>query len=354
MPAAPQIFISYRRDDSAGYARAVYDELAREFGEQRVFIDVDDIGAGQAFDEVIRQAVGASQVLLVLIGKRWLGEREGAAPRIHDSGDFVRLEVGAALARGMRVIPLLLDGAPMPAAAQLPEALRPLAQRNALELDNTRFAADMRRLAAALHEAIDDAPHAASPSQAALPPAPSWRGPLAGAALAALAALALGIAWRVHVAREPVPADGAPRAASAAQASANDIAGIWQADVTYPWPNARYTERFEFSVDGDTLRGTASFVGAARGIVDGRIEATPDGTSLSFTTRTREVDGGGERALVHRYRAQRRGEALRFVMQTEGGTSDGVPIEFVARRPAPAQALAAASAAPAPTSAAAR
>jgi len=73
----PQVFISYRRDDTAGYARAVYDELARHFGPERVFIDVDDIGAGQAFDEVIAHAVGGSKVLLVMIGKRWLGEREG-------------------------------------------------------------------------------------------------------------------------------------------------------------------------------------------------------------------------------------------------------------------------------------
>src|SRR5882672_2571322 len=96
-----QIFISYRRDDAAGYARAVYDELARHFGAERVFIDVDDIAAGQAFDEVIRRAVGTSQVLLVLIGKRWLGERDGAPARISEAGDFVRIEVAAALARGM-------------------------------------------------------------------------------------------------------------------------------------------------------------------------------------------------------------------------------------------------------------
>ena len=77
MPA-PQIFISYRRDDAAGYARAVGDELARHFGAERVFIDVDDIGAGLAFDDAIRQAVGASRVLLlVMMGKRWQGRARG-------------------------------------------------------------------------------------------------------------------------------------------------------------------------------------------------------------------------------------------------------------------------------------
>ena len=73
----PQIFISYRRDDAAGYARAIGDALSREFGPEQVFIDVDDIGAGQRFDEVIHPALCGSRVLLVLVGRRWLGRRSG-------------------------------------------------------------------------------------------------------------------------------------------------------------------------------------------------------------------------------------------------------------------------------------
>ena len=106
----PQIFISYRRDDAAGYARAVNDELVRCFGAERVFIDVDDINAGQPFSEIIQRSVGDSAVLLALIGKRWRGERDGAAPRIFEAGDFVRQEVAAGLTKGLRVIPVLLDG----------------------------------------------------------------------------------------------------------------------------------------------------------------------------------------------------------------------------------------------------
>ena len=142
----PQIFISYRRDDAAGYARAINDELVRCFGAERVFIDVDDINAGQPFSENIQRSVGDSAVLLALIGKRWRGERDGAAPRIFETGDFVRQEVAAGLAKGLRVIPVLLDGVAMPDPAQLPPDLGALAGRNALELDNTRFAADMERL----------------------------------------------------------------------------------------------------------------------------------------------------------------------------------------------------------------
>ena len=336
MPA-PQIFISYRRDDAAGYARAVYDELAREFGAERVFIDVDDIAAGQAFDEVIRQAVGASQVLLVLIGKRWLGERDAAPPRIHDADDFVRAEVSAGLARGMRVIPLLIDGAAMPAASQLPDSLRALVRRNALELDNSRFAADLQRLTSALRDALDT-PAVAAPGVTP-PGAATRRLPLAAMLVLALVlalavAIAAGVLWRSQA---PLPAT-TPQPAAGTSARP-DLNGRWQADVTYDWPNARYVERFEFAGDGAELRGSASFLGVPRGIVEGRLEAG----GASFVTRTLESSGGGERETVHRYRGRLAGDEIRFVVQTEGGSSSGVPIEFVARRAGAASSPAAAA-----------
>ena len=80
-----QIFISYRRDDSAGYVRALYDRLVEHFGEEQVFMDVDDIDPGLPFDEAIKHAVDQCKVLLVVIGRRWM-EKEGcsrlAAPQI--------------------------------------------------------------------------------------------------------------------------------------------------------------------------------------------------------------------------------------------------------------------------------
>lgn len=304
-----QVFISYRRDDAAGYARAVYAELAREFGAERIFIDVDDIAAGQAFDKAIRREVGAAQVLLALIGRRWLGERDGAPARIHDVDDFVRIEVATGLARGMRVIPLLLDGAPMPSEAQLPEPLRPLARRNALELDNSRFAADIKRLVTTLHETL--AASSAAPAPAAQRRV-SLRAAMAGVLLIGTAVFAG--AWFTR--------GGAARP---------DINGAWRAEVTYDWPNAKYSERFEFAGDGAELHGSASFLGAPRGLLEGRFEA--DG--LVFVTRTREVGAGGSSELVHRYRGRRVGDELRFVMQTEGGASAHLPVEFVARRGGP-------------------
>jgi hypothetical protein len=321
-----QIFISYRRDDAAGYARAIYDELARNFGADRVFIDVDDIGAGQAFDTAIERAVSESTVLLVMIGKRWQGEREGRPPRISDADDFVRIEVAAALAKGMRVIPLLLDGAVMPTEAQLPDVLRSLARRNALEIDNTRFAADIARLVGALRGALGE-PAKAPPGSG------RWWG-LAVASLV-VAAVAIWQPWKSsQTPATPSARPAASNAAAAASSARPEINGEWLADATYDWPNAHYAERFTFAGEAGELHGTASFLGVRRGLLEGVTE--PGG--LHFVTRTSEAAGtaGNNAETVHRYRGRLVGGEIRFVMQTEGGASAHVPVEFVARRVAQA------------------
>ena len=310
-----QIFISYRRDDAAGYARAIYDELTRCFGAEQVFIDVDDIGAGHLFSEVIRRSVGASAVLLVLIGKRWHGEREGAPPRIGEPGDFVRQEVAAGLANGIRVIPVLLDGAAVPDPAQLPPELRPLAGRNALELDHARFAADMARLVREVRGALGETATAAPPGQ--LFKRRWW---LAGAVLCLAAAIALW-QWRSPSTHE--------QAASPAGPARPHVNGEWRADVVYDWDNARHAERFVFAGEGEELRGSASFLGVARVLLEGRFDAS----DLRFVTRTSErpEPGASSRVAEHRYHGRLAGDEIRFVMQTEGGSSTHVPVEFVAR-----------------------
>lgn len=296
---SPQIFISYRRDDAAGYARAIAEELAGRFDAARVFMDVDDIGAGQGFAEVIRHAVAESGVLLALIGRRWRGEREAAPSRLFDADDFVRLELAAALQQGLRVIPVLLDGVPMPAAAELPEDIRALAGLQALELGNARFADDIARLARALD--LHPRPRQAPGRRLAWP-----RVALAAAAAAVLAGA--GFAW--WATREPVrPA----------------VNGEWRAVVRYDWPNARHDERFRFGGEAGELHGSASFLGLPRGLLEGRV----DGDGLRFVVRTSEMDGA---ELVHRYRGRLAGDEIRFVMQTEGGTAPHEPVSFVARR----------------------
>lgn len=158
------IFLSYRRDDTSGHAGRLRDSLAERFGPGRVFMDLESIGAGEDFAEVIRDAVGSSRVVLVLIGRRWLSAADkNGNRRLDDPRDFVRLEVEAALGRGVRVIPVLVQRAEMPTEDALPEPLAILARRNAIEVSDSRWSFDADRLADAIAEALAQGP--ARPSE---------------------------------------------------------------------------------------------------------------------------------------------------------------------------------------------
>ena len=151
MSGAPsRIFINYRRQDTPWPARELYNVLAGRFGDERVFKDVDTIEPGDDFVERITAAVDACDVLLALIGPRWLEPAEATGqPRLDDPDDFVRLEIATALDHGVRVIPILVDGAVMPSAEQLqPSGLQELARRQAIAIDPNSF--DTHRLLATL------------------------------------------------------------------------------------------------------------------------------------------------------------------------------------------------------------
>ncbi len=151
------IFISYRRSDSQGEAGRVFDDLVQQFGEQTVFIDVSAIEAGRDFRKAIEEGVAKCGVLLVVIGTEWLQAKdEGGARRLGDPADFVRIETAAALKRDIPVIPVLVRGARMPSAEQLPEDLRELAYRNCIELTHARWKSDVRLLVEALRRLLAD------------------------------------------------------------------------------------------------------------------------------------------------------------------------------------------------------
>ncbi len=153
-----RIFMSYRREETAYPAGWLFDRLARQFGRQQVFKDVDSIELGDDFVEVITTAVESCDVLLALIGGRWLTiAGQDGRRRLDDPGDFVRLEIEAALARQVRVIPVLVDGARMPRAEELPPSLAKLTRRQALELSPVRFDADTQRLLRVLQRVITEA-----------------------------------------------------------------------------------------------------------------------------------------------------------------------------------------------------
>lgn len=145
------LFISYRRSDTGGYAGRLADVLEQRFGAGRVFHDVEAIAPGTDFAAAIESAVAGAGVVLVLIGDGWLDARDASGARLLDrEDDFVRLEASRALARGRPVLPLLVEGARMPAADALPPDLSRLARQQALELSDSRWAHDVERLVEAI------------------------------------------------------------------------------------------------------------------------------------------------------------------------------------------------------------
>jgi TIR domain-containing protein len=149
------IFISYRRDDSAGFAGRLYDRLASRYGPDRLFMDVDTIRPGHDFAEDIVSALSASAVCVVLIGRHWESiTLPDGRRRLDDPTDFVRLEVAAAIREGVTVIPVLVEGAVMPSPTSLPEELQALSRRQAIDLSNERWNYDVGRLVLALDEIL--------------------------------------------------------------------------------------------------------------------------------------------------------------------------------------------------------
>ena len=303
--SANRVFISYRRDDAAGYAGRLEEALEQRLGRGSVFRDVLDIAPGEDFVAAIRARLAGAHTVLVLIGPRWAGDGAAGARRIDQADDFVRLEVSMALDSGVRVVPVLLPGASMPAEGDLPAPLKPLARRNALSLGEATWDTEVARLAALIGL-----------------PQPKPRRVLlgVGVGLAVAAAAGLGGWWLSR------PADAAER-----------LVGTWAAELRYGWGD-RYTETFEFKRHAGALTGTASFLKYPRAIENLQL----DGPNLRFQTRSSSSMGDVTREVTHRYAAELRGkppnETLAFRMESQGGFSSERPIEFEARRVAPAAA----------------
>jgi len=255
-----RIFVSYRRQETAWPAGRLYDVLVERFPAEQVFKDVDNIEPGEDFVERITAAVASCDVLLALIGPQWLTMTdENGDRRLDNPEDFVRLEIEAALARKIRVIPILVDGARMPRVNELPPALAPLVRRNAVEISPLTF--DTRRLITAVQKTLaevkvsDATPGSISPPSRAGPDRSDLQG--AEAEVGQLYDRALGAFWTEQwdeavdllgqvLNRQPDYADAAGKLELArrqqqlaihhAQASAAAEAGDWeQAVAGYTW-----------------------------------------------------------------------------------------------------------------------
>ena len=140
---ASKIFISYRGDNSAGTAGRLHDRLAERFGQENLFIDVDNMPAGADFVEHLGKQVANCDIFLCTVGPNWLNAKDDdGRRRLDQPDDYVRVEIAEALKRTIPVIPVLIDGARVPKRGELPDDIAPLTRRQAVEVRNSNFRRD--------------------------------------------------------------------------------------------------------------------------------------------------------------------------------------------------------------------
>jgi TIR domain len=288
------IFLSYRRDDSSGWAGRLYEHLIQEWGPDEVFMDIDAIAPGEDFRRAIAHTMETCDVVLVVIGPHWVGATDRTGNRrLDDQGDNHRQEVIAALDADVLVVPVLVGGADMPISADLPEPMRALAFRNAAVVEDRRFATDVRTLQISLREYVDERDARRGPDRAAgaapagfrrrprsLQPAPPAAPGVNVSTALAVAGVLLALVWGVFAARSWHGELAGLRIAAAAFAVVVGAAGVWQ--KRWPWVLAgglgglvglvlwtvqlistghSFNDLFSFEKDG--TQNLITFVGAA-------------------------------------------------------------------------------------------
>ena len=213
----PKITISYRRSDSDAVAGRIRDRLAAYYGDASLFMDIDNIPFGIDFRDHIKGALLSSDVVMVIVGPKWLGPGRGGRLRIKEESDPVRIEVETALQNGLPLIPVLVNGASMPTPADLPESLKDFAYRNAAEVETGRdFHPHMERLIRSLDRVLEaKAPGAAAAgakagaASGAVAAATPWRRwpllALGATAIAAMLLLGGGLTYFLHDPAPPAP-----------------------------------------------------------------------------------------------------------------------------------------------------
>ena len=224
-----KIIVSYRRSDSAAITGRIFDRLVDRYGEELVFMDIDRIPFGTDFRHHIQDALQGADILLAVIGPTWLGKTADGRTRIGDEADPVRVEIEAALKQGLTVIPVLVDNATMPGAADLPESIRDFAYINAAPIDVGRdFRQHMERLTRSI-DGIVGTDKAAMEAVLArgypdAPKASSWSARRMAAVIGSVAVVLGGAIIAINLMSERAgqkpPAMGAPQAPRSSQQEA--------------------------------------------------------------------------------------------------------------------------------------
>ena len=266
------IFICYRRDDSAGHTGRLRDALSAEFGADKIFRDLDTIGPGDDFVQAISRGVGSCTVFLAVVGRNWLtaADRDGHR-RLDSPSDHVRSELSEALQADVRVIPVLVQGALMPQPADLPDPLKPFADRNAISLNDEDWQSDVQRLVQAIRRALG-APET-PPVAVATRRLPLW---MMAAGAAVIAFVGFGVFNRIRTAA-PATSDALPAGVSPAS-SAN--LKPTSAPASPPGSHSSSSGRVTLPAGGEIGLG-----GVVYEILDADISAGTDGPILNLRIR---------------------------------------------------------------------
>lgn len=213
----PRIFISYRREDSAGYAGRLSDALEARHGAGNVFRDIDDIRPGEDFLQALQRALHDCDVVILIIGQRWLTSGEPGARRIDMANDTLRLEIRTALNGKLRVIPALVDGARMPDGKDLPPDISELARRQAVVLTDRTWDTDVEALCRDIGWAGEGAPRDGSGIAAGTSTIASAARRWLWLSLLVVVALGLGALASTQIGRAP------------------DLGGAWRLDNGSVW-----------------------------------------------------------------------------------------------------------------------
>jgi hypothetical protein len=164
-----RIFISYRRDDTDYISGYIYEYLAKIFGKDSIFFDVDTIAGGVDYRKAINDAIGETAMMLVVLGPKWLSaEATSGTRRLDQPNDPVRLEIETALQRNIPIFPLLVQQASVPGERELPPSLAQLSYQNAFAVRaGADFARDMERVSATIERYVPRLPLASASGQVA-------------------------------------------------------------------------------------------------------------------------------------------------------------------------------------------
>ena len=297
------IFISYRRDDASGHAGRLSDRLVARFGPERVFMDVSDIQPGQNFEQAIERTLARCDHLLAVIGPQWLTT---LTARRTAGDDFVHSEIAAALSRGTTVIPVLVGGAEMPTAAQLPADLAAFARCQAVTIQDHVFDEDAARLVRFLAGGTDsvDTPH----------PGRRVSRPALGISLA-LAASTLAGAWWFWPGRGPEDAvtSSAPAAPTPSEP---DVDGDWIAEMQKAG-QPPFRIRMTLARSGNDVIGTVTYPTGQATILDGQYV---DGRMTFHTSHVPQFESS---PATIRFQARVNGDVITLTTADAGGVATG-------------------------------